>query len=85
MIQTKATMPSNIALIKYMGKSELTTNQAANASISLTLPNLTSTCIVKENQSKQDRFIEDPRTPLTSQEQQKALKHVSRIKKHFNT
>ena len=83
MIEIKSTMPSNIALIKYMGKSQLTSNQAANASISLTLPHLTSTCIVKENESNQDRFIVNEKTPLTTQEQQKALSHIERLKKHY--
>lgn len=83
MIQTESTMPSNIALVKYMGKSQLNVNQAANASISMTLPHLTSTCIIKENALQEDRFIVDKRTPLTSQEQQKALIHVTRLKAHF--
>ena len=84
MIQTEFTMPSNIALVKYMGKSQLISNQAANASVSLTLPHLKSTCLVKENQLEEDRFIVDTRTPLTAQEQLKALAHVSRLKTHFD-
>jgi diphosphomevalonate decarboxylase len=84
-MNTNASMPSNIALIKYMGKSKLSSNQAANASISLTLPHLKSTCHVTSNKLNKDRFIVDPRTPLTEAEQAKALKQVARIKAFFKT
>src|SRR5258708_3341622 len=38
----RATAPSNIALIKYMGKTDSTTNHPSNASVSYTLDHLQS-------------------------------------------
>lgn len=67
-----------------MGKSQLDKNEAANASLSLTLNHLKSTCAVIENKLDTDRWIIDARTPLNTAEQTKALKQVHRVKKFLN-
>lgn len=51
-----AQMPSNIALIKYMGKTDKATNRPSNASISLTLKGLETRVEIFENSSEQDSW-----------------------------
>jgi diphosphomevalonate decarboxylase len=46
-MRIEASAPSNIALIKYMGKSVAASNQPANASISYTLENLRSFVVLE--------------------------------------
>ena len=82
-MQTRITMPSNIALIKYMGKSDLNVNLPANTSISLTLPEYHTTCIVKSASGSHDEWINTSTTPLNEKEISKALSQITRIKQWF--
>ena len=75
------TMPSNIALIKYMGKIDHRLNIASNHSLSVTLERFFSTCSV--HQSEEDHWINHPKTPLNPKEQERALKHAQIIKEHL--
>lgn len=77
----KVSMPSNIALVKYMGKSNIQRNQAANHSISLTLPQFQSTCEVSP--SNEDEWINHPHTPLSHAEQNKVFRHIKMLKSFF--
>lgn len=78
-MKTTVSMPSNIALIKYMGKSNTEKNKPANHSLSITLPHLTSSCTVTLGE-QEDAWVNHPDTVLTLPEQQKALKHISFLK-----
>ncbi|MDR0677750.1 MAG: hypothetical protein LBF57_03725 [Holosporaceae bacterium] len=68
--------PSNIALIKYMGK--LRGNIPCNSSLSYTLDRL-ATEVALEPCSKYNRFI----TELDKSAAKRFLKHLKNIKKHF--
>lgn len=61
MIRFEAKAPSNIALIKYMGKTDATKNAATNSSISLTLPHLLTTVVIEV--SKEVQAVWKPLTP----------------------
>ena len=75
------TMPSNIALIKYMGKINQQLNLPSNDSLSITLERFHSTCTIKS--SNEDGWVNHPQTPLNQKEQQRALKHAQMIKENF--
>jgi diphosphomevalonate decarboxylase len=83
-MQTRIMMPSNIALIKYMGKSDVNANLPANASISLTLPEYHTTCIVAPTSTLEDQWINDSITPLNAKEINKACTHIARVKAFFH-
>lgn len=53
---TCVSMPSNIALIKYMGKTQYQLNQASNASLSITVPYLRSYVRLTPIDESQDRW-----------------------------
>lgn len=55
--------PSNIALIKYMGKSDSTKNLPENPSLSMTLDRLCTYLEVEILEDGADRFQLDPRLP----------------------
>lgn len=86
-----ASAPSNIALIKYMGKAPGNQNIPLNASLSYTLPNLTTAVELIANPgadsdtweplSEKDGFIAPQ---LSIQAQTRFLKHLERIKLLFN-
>ncbi len=77
---------SNIALIKYMGKSDVTGNIATNPSISYTLPNLKSVVKISEVRDSQVDQWAPLREPdlqplaLSKKGQEKFLGHVIRLK-----
>lgn len=73
-----AKMPSNIALIKYMGKQA--GNHPLNASLSLTLPHLYSTVYLHEN--SEDNLITD--VTIKEGGKEKFLSHLGMLKKTFN-
>jgi diphosphomevalonate decarboxylase len=52
----EVSMPSNIALIKYMGKTDLDKNLSTNGSYSLTLPYLVTKVKCRERDESQDRW-----------------------------
>jgi diphosphomevalonate decarboxylase len=79
------TMPANIALIKYMGKTNAD-NQSTNHSLSYTLNHLTSTASLTLNPTAtQDCWQADPHhpLPLSHTAQQRYLNHLSCIKQLF--
>lgn len=84
-----AQAPSNIALIKYMGKRDETLNLPDNPSLSYTLNNLLTTVVIEKNVSKKDIW-EPLDMPgglpfnLSAAAQQRYLNHLSFLKNHFN-
>lgn len=78
--QWTATAPANIALIKYMGKSDAQGNQATNPSLSLTLANfLTTVHMELLPDGETDRWEPlDPKSEVRASP--KFLAHLSRIK-----
>ncbi|NQY99995.1 MAG: diphosphomevalonate decarboxylase [Bdellovibrionales bacterium] len=83
-----ATAPSNIALIKYMGKTSHTVNTPANASISLTLDHLLSEVEIHDSESATDSWqplIKEGWTApeLSEKGQARFLKHFAKLKEHF--
>lgn len=81
-----ATAPSNIALIKYMGKTNAELNLPTNASLSYTLDHLTSTVkltATNSNDSWQPLDADKP-IKLSAKAQQRFLNHLHKIKKQLN-
>lgn len=81
--------PSNIALIKYMGKADNELNIPANPSLSYTLPNLITNVSLDCYNGKKD--IWEPLTIPGSQPYNlsqaaidRFLAHLNRLKKYFN-
>ena len=88
-MQWFAQAPSNIALIKYMGKSDVEKNLPINPSLSYTLNQLTSS-VSLESQSHSRDIWEPLELPgykpfaLTAAGQARFLHHLARLKAHFN-
>lgn len=84
-----AQAPSNIALIKYMGKKDTEQNIPINPSLSYTLSNLLSSVNIEEHPGKKD-FWEPLDIPgalpfsLSKEGQERYLNHLTRIKAIFN-
>lgn len=79
-------MPSNIALIKYMGKKDTHNNIPSNDSISWTLNHLKTTVQLTENSKDEDRWQLLPGPfPFEMSEtgRKKFLNHLARMKEHF--
>lgn len=79
--------PSNIALIKYMGKIEGLGNRPTNASISYTLENLRTHIEIELGvQDKWEPLVRKDAFPLNISEkgQQKFLKHLALLKSKWN-
>lgn len=80
-----AQAPSNIALIKYMGKKNSTNNIPINPSLSYTLNNLASSVALEQYVGKKD-FWEPLDVPgalpfiLSNAAQERFLQHLSRLK-----
>ncbi|WP_058534703.1 diphosphomevalonate/mevalonate 3,5-bisphosphate decarboxylase family protein [Legionella saoudiensis] len=81
--------PANIALIKYMGKKDESSNNPDNSSLSYTLNNLLSTVKLEQIDSEQDAW--EPlvvpgqvKFALSELGEKKFLNHLARIKKYFN-
>lgn len=87
-MQWFAQAPSNIALIKYMGKKDPKTNIPLNPSLSYTLNQLLSSVMLEEHSGKKDLW-EPLITPggdklaLSEKEQERFLNHLIRLKAHF--
>ena len=81
MVKFKAVAPSNIAIVKYMGKREGGGNIPENPSVSLTLNHFVSECLVTAewvpNQVSQFSYL-----PL-SQEIPLKLDEIERMHRHF--
>lgn len=88
-MQWFAQAPSNIALIKYMGKQEDKRNSPINASLSYTLNNLQSSVALETHPGKAD-FWEPLPIPgsmsfsLSDAAQKRFLSHLAFLKSHFD-
>lgn len=85
----KAHAPSNIALIKYMGKRDEHSNLPDNSSLSYTLNNLLTTVQLESIQNNNDLWepLNIPEAmlfDLSSSGQQRFINHLQRIKTYFN-
>ena len=86
----KTQSPSNIALIKYMGKIDSEHNIPTNASLSYTLNDLTSTVELELSQNAEDQWEPLHGQPgikplaLNSAAKQRFLKHLMFIKQRFD-
>jgi len=83
-----AQAPANIALIKYMGKKEGSTNLPDNSSLSYTLNNLLTTVKIQTSAASHDQWepLLDPNQPqlsLSTAGQQRYLQHLQRIKSYY--
>lgn len=79
--------PSNIALIKYMGKIIGSGNLSTNPSLSYTLNKLTSSVVIQERLSIHNLDLWKPLDDdfkLSIQSQNRFLKHWEYLKKYFN-
>ncbi|MFY7697451.1 MAG: diphosphomevalonate/mevalonate 3,5-bisphosphate decarboxylase family protein [Legionella sp.] len=88
-MQWSAQAPSNIALIKYMGKKDSSKNLPSNSSLSYTLNNLLSTVTLELHTGTNDRWeplttVSQPILHLSPQSQNRFLRHLQRIKQHFD-
>lgn len=88
MNQVLVSAPSNIALIKYMGKIEGTGNKPTNASLSYTLENLKTFVRLTEISETQDRWApllrEDlEKIELSEKGRTRFLNHLQMIKAKF--
>lgn len=85
----EASAPSNIALIKYMGKLDAAQNTPCNTSLSYTLEHLRTFVQIKENANlKNDQWsplVRQDLRPLVLSEkgQNKYLKYFNALKKEF--
>lgn len=88
-MQWFAQAPSNIALIKYMGKQEEGINQPINPSLSYTLNHLVSNVSLESYKGNRDLW-EPLNTPgsnpfsLSVAAQTRFLNHLARLKEHFH-
>lgn len=81
--------PSNIALIKYMGKKDEEKNIPANASLSYTLHHLLSNVSLEKSPGNKDFWepLVVPGTPefqLSTKSQERFLNHLNLIKKYLS-
>lgn len=87
-MKVEATAPSNIALIKYMGKTDVSKNRPTNSSLSFTLDNLITTVEVEHTpELKQDEWFPLQRQgfypiELSSKGREKFLGHVQRLRQY---
>lgn len=87
----RAQAPSNIALIKYMGKTDQSRNLPVNSSISYTLGHLQSIVTLQKIDGPSDRWMpleSDegralPRLSLSEKGQARFLKHLMKLKSAF--
>lgn len=87
-ILVKASAPSNIALIKYMGKSQASSNLPTNSSLSYTLNYLKTYVEISASASESDEWAPlngDRILPFEMSEKGrlKYLKHVERVRNRF--
>lgn len=85
---TEASAPSNIALIKYMGKIAGTGNRPTNASLSYTLPHLTTAVELSPIEAGEDRWAPIERAgyaapELSEKGRAKFLAHFRALKDTF--
>ena len=85
----RASAPSNIALIKYMGKTDASNNRPINGSLSYTLNHLRSYVELEKSTQDQDTWqplILEGSSPLVLSQkgQDRFLQHLQRIKEEFS-
>ncbi len=85
----QADAPSNIALIKYMGKKDAALNIPTNASLSLTLPHLRSFVELEVNEEPYDlwqplTYLDYAPLKLSEPQQQRFIEHLQLIKEHLS-
>jgi len=78
-----ATAPANIALIKYMGKTDAANNIPTNASLSYTLDHLQTTVELELYPNLVDRWEPLLDLQLNEQAQQRFLQHLAYLKQYF--
>lgn len=78
------TAASNLALIKYMGKTDPARNLPSNASCSYALTNLTTTVSLSTITGRFDQWDVNDSVTLSEASITRFLKHLQRIKDHFN-
>lgn len=88
MNQVTVSAPSNIALIKYMGKIEGTGNKPTNASLSYTLENLRTFVRLTEIAGAEDQWKPLVRADLqpielSAKGQERFLKHLQNLKRKW--
>lgn len=88
-MQWFAQAPSNIALIKYMGKKDSENNTPINPSLSYTLHNLLSNVVLEQQPGKKDFWepLEIPggtRFDLPKKAQERFLRHLAYLKAQVN-
>lgn len=88
-MQWLAQAPSNIALIKYMGKEMVGENVPINPSISYTLKNLISSVMLELHPGKKSYWenLDIPgalKFSLSAPAQARFLNHLDYLKRHFN-
>lgn len=84
-MKLRVSAPSNIALIKYMGKTDTQANRPANRSLSWTLGALRTTVEIEADANLTMDVWEPldgmgPRLELSEKGKQKFLKHVERVR-----
>lgn len=77
----QASAPSNLALIKYMGKTDARYNLPANPSLSLTLPNLTTTVTLNLIEGEDEWASET--TSISTTGRERFLNHLQHLKSVF--
>src|SRR5262245_57856701 len=84
MMRVEASAPSNIALIKYMGKEPGSGNRPANASLSYTLEHLRSFVVIEPADKNEWRPLPgfEP-LQLSETGLKKFLGHLERLKAHW--
>ncbi|MBX3022441.1 MAG: diphosphomevalonate decarboxylase [Bdellovibrionales bacterium] len=83
-LKVEASAPSNIALIKYMGKSESSSNRPANTSLSYTLENLRTFVTIEEGESGWQPLPGYPELQLSEKGRLKFLNHFERLWSTWN-
>jgi diphosphomevalonate decarboxylase len=86
-----AVAPSNIALIKYMGKTDSKVNRPTNTSLSYTLPHLRTLLEIETSNASADSWQpltswegrELPALKLSEKGAARFLAHLSKLKTHF--
>ncbi|MCX7114578.1 MAG: diphosphomevalonate decarboxylase [Gammaproteobacteria bacterium] len=78
-----AQAPSNIALIKYMGKRDAGSNLPDNASFSYTLKHLLSFVCLEAVGKGEDCWVPCNGSTLSTAAQHRFLAHLKRLKDHF--
>ncbi len=83
--QWQASSPSNIALIKYMGKKDHTKNIPTNPSLSWTLAHLRTEAVLEEASADSwSPLVSDYPFAMSEKGREKYLNHLNRMKDFFD-